>query len=278
MANPGTPGTSSSRYGYTPGPPEFLQSFYAGMGQARDVARQVTQDAVQGAQNIHKSKFVQNQLYPRSALLGGALLAAPSLMGAADAAGEGRTLEAGVTAAGGIGTAALGTRIAQMPGIAPKVVGGAIALGGGLLSGGLGQMAERTKAAATGQEIAGQEGSSAAARGRREKEAATDLRIYNQAMQAEFQNFQQLNDYMRDTYFQDQDRLTPIINQRKNAELARNQALMNTMTGNYARLGMLATAGKLATGAQAERGATMRTALQSNPYSGAIMQAPSISF
>ena len=32
------------------------------------------------------------------------------------------------------------------------------------------------------------------------------------------------------------------------------------MTGNYARLGMLATAGKLATGAQAERGATMRTA------------------
>jgi hypothetical protein len=36
--------------------------------------------------------------------------------------------------------------------------------------------------------------------------------------------------------------------------------------------------GKLATGAQAERGATMRTALASNPYAGAVMQAPSISF
>ena len=97
-------------------------------------------------------------------------------------------------------------------------------------------------------------------------------------MQADFQNFQQLNDYMRDAYIQDQNKMTPIINQRKNAELARNQALMNTMTNNYSRLGMLATAGKLATGAQAERGATMRTALQSNPYSGAIMQAPNISF
>jgi len=240
--------------------------------------------ASQAAQNMYSNigqkvtQAQQNSLFPRSALLGGALLAAPGLMSAAESATEGRTLEAGVTAAGTLGTAALGTRIAQMPGLAPKLVGGAVALGGGLLSGGLGQMAERTKAAATGQEISGQEGGSAAARGRRKKDAATDLEIYNQAMGAQFQNFQQLNDYMRDAYFQDQQRLTPIINQRKNADLARQQALMNTMTNNYSRLGMLATAGKLATGAQAERGATMRTALQSNPYSGAIMQAPSISF
>jgi hypothetical protein len=239
--------------------------------------------AYQTAQNIasnmgqKRAQAMQSALFPRSALLGGALLAAPSLMGAAEAASEGRTLEAGVTAAGGIGSAAIASQLLKGP-LPAKVAGVALGLGGGLLSGGLGQMAERTKAAATGQEIAGEPGSSSAARGRRKKEAETDLAIYNQAMQAEFQNFQQLNDYMRDAYIQDEQRLTPIINQRKNAELARNQALMNTMTGNYARLGMLATAGKLATGAQAERGATMRTALQSNPYSGAIMQAPSISF
>lgn len=277
MANPGTPGTSSSRYGYTPGSPKFLQSFYAGMGQARDVARQVTQDAVSGAQNIHKSKFVQNQLYPRSALLGGALLAAPSLMGAADAAGEGRTLEAGVTAAGGIGSAAIASQLLKGP-LPAKIAGVAVGLGGGLLSGGLGQMAERTKAAATGQEIAGQEGSSAAARGRRKKEAATDLEIQQQFMNQEIAGIQQLDGYFRNAALEQMQKEVPIINQIKNAELARNQALMNTMTGNYARLGMLATAGKLATGAQAERGATMRTALQSNPYSGAIMQAPNISF
>jgi hypothetical protein len=224
------------------------------------------------------AQFMQSQLFPRSALLGGALLAAPSLMSAAESASEGRTLEATVQAAGGIGTAALGTRIAQMPGIAPKVVGGAIALGGGLLSGGLGQMAERTKAAATGQEIAGQEGSSAAARGRRKKDAATDLEIQQQFMNQEIAGIQQLDGYFRNAALEQMQKELPIVNQYKNAELARNQALMNTMTGNYARLGMLATAGKLATGAQAERGETMRTALQSNPYSGAIMQAPNISF
>jgi hypothetical protein len=87
-----------------------------------------------------------------------------------------------------------------------------------------------------------------------------------------------LNDYMRDAYIQDEQRLTPIINQRKNADLARQQAMANTMTSNYSRLGMLATAGQLATGAQAERGETMRTALRSNPYADSVMKAPQISF
>ena len=240
--------------------------------------------ARQSSQNMFSNmgqktaQFVQGQLFPRSALLGGALMAAPSLMSAAGAAGEGRTLEAAVTGAGGVGSAALGTQIAKLPGVAPKVIGAAVGLGGGLLSGGLGQMAERAKAAATGQEIAGQPGSSAARRGQRLKDAATDLEIYNQAMQANIQNIQQLMDYDRDAYIQSEQRMTPIINQRKNAELARNQAMANTMTSNYARLGMLATAGQLATGAQRERGETMRTALQANPYSNAIMQAPQISF
>jgi hypothetical protein len=53
---------------------------------------------------------------------------------------------------------------------------------------------------------------------------------------------------------------------------------MNTQTSNYAMLGTVATAGKLATGAQAEAGATMRTMLSNNPYAGSVMQAPNISF
>ena len=255
----------------------LLQSLFAGGEQGRSRAAEVGHDLMLGGRKIYESKFVQNQLFPRSALLGGALLAAPSLMGAADAAGEGRTLEAGVTAAGGIGSAAIASQLLKGP-LPAKLAGVAVGLGGGLLSGGLGQMAERTKAAATGQEIAGQEGSSAAARGRRKKEAATDLEIQQQFLNQEIAGIQQLDGYFRNAALEQMQKEVPIINQIKNAELARNQALMNTMTGNYARLGMLATAGKLATGAQAERGATTRTALQSNPYSGAIMQAPNISF
>jgi len=64
----------------------------------------------------------------------------------------------------------------------------------------------------------------------------------------------------------------------KNADLVRQQAMVNTMGQNYAMLGTLATAGKLATGAQAETGATVRTAMTSNPYAGSVLQAPSISF
>lgn len=265
-----------------PGTPQsfrtpFLQSIFAGGERARNVAADVGQDLMEGGRKIYESKFVQNQLFPRSALLGGALLAAPSLMGAAESASEGRTLEASVTAAGGLGSAAVASQLLKGP-LPAKLAGVAVGLGGGLVSGGLGQMAERTKAAATGQEIAGQPGSSSAARGRRKKDSATDLEIQQMFMNQEIAGIQQLDGYFRNAALEQMKKELPIVNQYKNAELARNQALMNTMTGNYARLGMLATAGKLATGAQAERGMTMRTALQSNPYSGAIMQAPSISF
>ena len=64
----------------------------------------------------------------------------------------------------------------------------------------------------------------------------------------------------------------------KNADLIRQQALMNTQGQQYAMLGTLATAGQLATGAQAETGATLRTALQTNPYAGSTLQAPAIRF
>ena len=220
----------------------------------------------------------QGALFPRSALLGGALLAAPSLVGAAQNVSEGRVLEGGIQAAGGIGSAALGTQIARAPGLLPKVAGAAVALGGGLLSGGLGSMAERTKAAATGQPISGKEGSSSEMRGKRKKDAATDLEIRQNAMSQDYQFLTQIDGYYRNAEIEQMQKMNPLIQQMKNADLARQQSLMNTMTNNYSRLGMLATAGKLATGAQAERGATMRTALQSNPYSGAVMQAPTISF
>jgi hypothetical protein len=50
------------------------------------------------------------------------------------------------------------------------------------------------------------------------------------------------------------------------------------MGQQYAMLGTVATAGALAKGSQAERGAYARQALVANPYSNAVLQAPSISF
>lgn len=70
----------------------------------------------------------------------------------------------------------------------------------------------------------------------------------------------------------------PLINQIKNADLIRQQQLMNTQTQSYLTQGVLATAGALATGAQQEAGATFRTAITANPYAGSTIQAPSVRF
>ena len=74
------------------------------------------------------------------------------------------------------------------------------------------------------------------------------------------------------------ERQQPIIEQAQRNALVRQQALINTMGQNYAMLGTVATAGKLALGSQQEAGANLRTALQANPYSNAVLSAPSISF
>jgi hypothetical protein len=47
---------------------------------------------------------------------------------------------------------------------------------------------------------------------------------------------------------------------------------------NYMAMGTVATAGRLATGAQAQAGANFRTAITANPYANNVLQAPNISF
>ena len=70
----------------------------------------------------------------------------------------------------------------------------------------------------------------------------------------------------------------PLIEQAKRNEMVRQQALINTMGQNYAMLGTVATAGKLAERSQMEAGANLRTALTAAPYANAVLQAPNISF
>ena len=70
----------------------------------------------------------------------------------------------------------------------------------------------------------------------------------------------------------------PILNRMLDQQLVRQQAMNASLTNSYAMLGTLATAGKMAQQGQREAGANFRTALQSNPYAGSVVQAPSISF
>jgi len=275
--------------------------FTAAQGYARDPRASYQAYGSRQMQNVSNMLGVGGQraaqatqragaLFPRSGLLGGALAATPSVLGAIGSAQEGRTLEAAVTAGVGVpaalGAAALGARVGGLPGAAIGLAGGLLAPA---LGQGLGGFAEKAKAEATGEEIAGQPGSTATSRGIRAKQRAETMKDaelqaqiaqqYGPAyLQPTLQAIQDLRQNDIDMMVQSEKRLDPIIRQRLNDQLARQQALMNTQGQNYAALGTLSTAGQLALGAQAQTGETLRTALTANPYAGATLQAPQIRF
>ena len=73
--------------------------------------------------------------------------------------------------------------------------------------------------------------------------------------------------------------LDPLVQSGLDKHMVRSQALLNTQGNIDARLGMLATQGALAKGAQAEAGALARTFAGTNPYAQfAVRQSPNIQF
>lgn len=81
-----------------------------------------------------------------------------------------------------------------------------------------------------------------------------------------------LTKFYSDQAYLDLQRNMPLVNQMKNADLVRQQALLASQGNQLARLSVLGTAGQLATGGQAETGATLRTMLTSNPYANAVLR------
>jgi hypothetical protein len=81
-----------------------------------------------------------------------------------------------------------------------------------------------------------------------------------------------LSKFYSDQAYLDLQRNMPLVNQMKNADLVRQQALLASQGNQLARLSVLGTAGQLAQGAQAETGATVRTMITSNPYANAVLR------
>ena len=180
----------------------------------------------------------------------------------------------------GLGKLAFGG-LAAAPGL-PGLIGklGQVALP--LFSGAIGsssgaQLAESGKRALTGEPTTGKDDlkNQLAERG---LISAQDLDIFSRSQGIQTSNIKDLTQFYSNQQYLDMQRMNPLIQKMKNADLVRQQALMATQGQQYAMLGTLATAGKLATGSQAEMGATLRTALANNPYAGSNLQAPGISF
>tara|TARA_R100001198_G_C5243087_1_gene220984 strand:+ start:9046 stop:9903 length:858 start_codon:yes stop_codon:yes gene_type:complete len=247
------------------------------IAQARQRMTPIMQQAYAG-----DAMGMRGQLVSRAGLLGGALATIP---GASEAMGEGRQLDAAAQVATGIGGGLVADRIARSVGRKNPLAGAAVQLGGTLISGllgqGVGEVAENVKAGITGKDPAGKT-SRAATRKQIEDDYSlmADLQAkYGAAALAPTVAMNKdLLEHSLLTQYQNDKRYEPLANRIKNADMVRQQALMNTQASNYAMLGTVATAGKLATGAQVEAGATMRTMLSNNPYAGSVMQAPNISF
>jgi hypothetical protein len=180
----------------------------------------------------------------------------------------------------GIGKLALGGLAATpgLPGLIGKLGQAALPVIGGMIAAPAGaSLAESGKRALTGDPTTGKDDlkNKLAERGLISKQ---DLDIYDRTQGIQTSNILNLNQGIADQEYLNMQRMNPLLQKMENAKLVRAQALMASQGQQYAMLGTLATAGKLATGSQAERGATVRTVLGSNPYASANLQAPGISF
>jgi hypothetical protein len=178
--------------------------------------------------------------------------------------------------AAGVGTGALLARM--LPGPYGKIASAVLPAIGGIIGAAPGaSLAESVKRSLTGDPITGKDDlkNQLAERGLISKQ---DLDIYDRTQGIQTSNILNLNQGFADQQYLNLQRMNPLLQKMENAKLVRAQALMASQGQQYAMLGTLATAGKLATGSQAERGATVRTVLGSNPYASANLQAPGISF
>ena len=72
--------------------------------------------------------------------------------------------------------------------------------------------------------------------------------------------------------------LAPFLDQQRRAQVTAQQSLLNTQGAIYQKLARTAGNFQLAGQGMAESGALARTALENNPYSGATLSAPNITF
>ena len=243
-------------------------------------ARAMTGQARNMMDGMH-TRVVNNSqrggLFPRGALLGGAL--AGGIIPGAQAIQRGDAVE---------GVATIGTTAALAAGVNKFAQGiknpyakiGTMAVGG-LLSGGIaqgvGQVAEDVVGGITGKGT-----SEGAGRKRNVKDARNQAEVMEilggAAMQPYVAANIELGQAAMDQRILESQKMLPIINQMKNADLVRQQAINASNTQNYMAMGTVATAGKLALGAQEQAGANLRTAMTANPYANSTMQAPSISY
>ena len=266
--------------GQVPGTPEAEQAATGGGrtlgGQVRNARRRAQVAVGRGAQGAQEflAKYPQAGGYARGGLaIAGAI---PAVGESLEELQEGRPLGA-VAALAPAGLSAVGA------GLIGKGVPGTIAgLGlrglGAILPGAAAQGAEATRQSVTGKPTKGKDGEFSTQLAMAQQIGELGSTQYRNQMGTYTSALKDLSNHYSNQNYLDLQRNIPLIEKMKNNEVVRQQALMNTQGQLQGMLGVLATGGALARGAQAETGETLRTALTSAPYAGSVLQAPQIRF
>jgi hypothetical protein len=250
---------------------EQLQNF---LGRAGEVARAIPGQVGQQVAQL-KQRFPQAGGYGRTAL--GVAASIPALGASYQELQEGRPFGAAAALAPA-GLSAAGAAMLGKGGVAGTAVGLGLMGLGAILPGAAAQGAESARQSATGEPTRGKEGEFSTQLAMAGKVGELGATQYRTQMGTYTSALKDLSSHYSDQAYIDLQRNVPIIEKMKNNEVVRQQALMNTQGQLQGMLGVLATGGALAQGAQAETGATLRTALTAAPYAGSVLQAPQIRF
>ena len=256
-----------------------LQGAFRNPQQFADYYRNTIQNVMEPT--AKRAQVIQNSIVNNPGRYG--VMAGALLPGVGTAIGELQAERpvgaAGAVLGGGVG-AGIGYGIASMlPGGYGKIAKAALPVIGGLIGAPSGaQGAEYAKRKITNQPTKGKETELGSQLAAREQIFGQNLNQLERTLGVTTSSTMDLMQFAMDAEREQLQKMNPLIQKMKNAEMVRQQALMNTQASNYAMLGTVATAGRLATGAQEQAGANLRTALTSNPYAGSVMQAPNINF
>jgi hypothetical protein len=262
-----------------PKPPEpgAAQRIREGLQGAAARGQQFLNTFMQGAA---PAATPEPEIAGRTRRLGAAAGMIAPVMEAVGEAQAGRPVGALGAIGGGAAGVGLGAAAALMlPGRYGKIAGAILPAVGGLLGAPTGaSAAESIRQKVTGEPTKGKEGEFSTQKVIAEQINELGTTQYRDQMGVYTSALKDLSKHYSDQQYYELRRNMPLIERMQNSELVRQQALNAHMAQQQAMLGTLATGGALAQGAQAESGATLRTALTSAPYAGSVLQAPQIRF
>jgi len=253
--------------GVRPTTGEFVSEFKEGVKQKLSGAK----DTLKGVQ----------ARYPNAGRYGVAALGAASLIpGVTTALSE---LEAGrpTGAAGALAPgllSAAGTGLAMAPNPLAKAAGFGLMGLGAILPGASAQGAEAVRQSATGTPTKGKEAEFSTQMAMRQQLIDQDLTMLDRSLATNLQATYDLTKFYNQAQVDQYKAMAPLIEKTKMNDFARYQNAVAQQGRIQGQLGVLATAGALAKGAQAGNYGLAQSIVTNNPYTSATLDAPQIRF